>query len=149
MNVQKQTWKKSQTNRWSHQPRPRGERTLWKASIPLRAACRGPSVMWAIRSAVQLPERLNVQRNAHSLPQWPAGESRHSFRFPHKLPAVIQHWHFSTNQYLIIGSNRARSNPPEIAGAQSAQMSLCLCVRTRIISSAAIIERAFTCQIVY
>lgn len=68
---------------------------------------------------------------------------------PSQLQAVIQHWHFSTNQYLIIGSNRARSNPPEIAGAQSAQMSLCLCVRTRIISSAAIIERAFTCQIVY
>lgn len=40
----------------------------------------------------------------------PAASERiasHSLRFPHKLQAVIQHWHFSTNQYLIIGSNRA------------------------------------------
>lgn len=49
---------------------------LWKASVPLRAACRGPSVMWAIRSAVQLPERLPAQQNAHSSPQRPARESR-------------------------------------------------------------------------
>lgn len=122
---------------------------LWKASVPLRAACRGPSVMWAIRSEVQLPEHLLAQQNAHSLPQWLARESWAILSDSLTAPGCYSTLTFLNQSIPHHWQQPAQSNPPEIACAQSAQMSLCLCVRARIISSDAIIERAFTCQIVY